>query len=457
MQQEIEVVLANWIANLSFERIAKSTLQTALSSLTDCIGVALAGTRSDVYRRARSSLVGASGACSVLGQPFRAAPGDAAFLNGVAAHAYDFDDTCFAGITHASAVVLPAVLAAVQHQGECSGANLLTSFVAGVETACRLGLAFTDELYYRGHWNTGLLGVVGAAAAVSRVLGLSPDQTAHALRLAMNFPIGLRVILGSNSKPYLCGAAARTGLECAYAARAGIQGQPYTAEGPMGFVQVINQGVLARERLRDGDAPYCMDDPGVAFKFFPICSAGQAAAQAVLALRATHKLTADQIASVTCHATELVIISLRYPQPKSMPQTQFSMQFAVACCMLYGDIGLAQLESDARERPEIKAFMAKVLMVQDDALVVPTQRLRNPEATRVVICLHDGRKLEHTVLAACGMPDSPPPPGRLQRKFTGCATPVLGKERSKQLLTALGQLPEETLVGPTIRIAETGP
>jgi len=454
MRQDIETILGSWTAGLSPDGMSDSVRRTAVRCMTDCVGVALAGTGSEAYRRARSSLTGPAGSCSALGQSLRATPADAAFLNAVAAHAYDFDDTCFAGIAHASAVVLPAALAAAQHEGGRRGEDLLVSFVAGIETACRLGLAFTDALYYRGHWNTGLLGVAGAAAAVSRMLGLSPAQTTHALRLAINFPLGLRAIMGSNSKPYLCGAAARTGLECAYAARAGIQGQPHTLEGSMGFVPVINQGILERAALRGPDAPYCIEDPGVAFKLFPICSAGQAGAEALLALRAAPGVEAGQVESITCLVTELVNISLRYPRPDSLAQAQFSMPFAIASCLVYGELGISQLEEGAYRRPEITRLMEKVSMIQDDALVPPAQRLHCPEATRVILRLRGGEVLEHTVLAACGMPRNPAAPERLRRKFHDCAAPVLGESRARQLFEALDHLPGTGALEPVIRMGE---
>lgn len=437
----LDVVLASFSANLAFQHIPARVRDTALHSIVDCMGVALAGTRSEAWRQANAGLAPGQGCATVLGQSFRRSPGDAAFLNGVAAHAYDFDDTCFAGIVHASAVVWPAALAAAQSRASCSGAELVTSFVAGVETASRLGLILGDGMYARGHWNTGVLGVVGAAVAVSRILGMCPEGTTHALRLALNFPIGTRAILGSSSKPWLCGAASRAGLEAAYAARAGVRCPPQMLDGRFGFSEVINRGSLAPEALRGSDDRYCLEDPGVAFKRYPMCSAGQAGVQAALALREAGGFAPDDIAAVTCHATELVCTSLRYARPESLAQAQFSMPYAVACALVFGGFGIAELEGDTREHPQLRALMEKVWLLRTDSLVHHEDRMRYPEATRVVIRLHDGREFEHTVLAARGMPADPVTSQELEEKFMACALPVLGSAQAQRLLQSLAGLP----------------
>src|SRR5690606_31118430 len=121
---------------------------------------------------------------------------------------------------------------------------LLAGFVAGVETENALGLALTDSLYERGCWTTATLGVIGAAAGAAKLLRLAPDAVAHAIRLAANMPLGLRATHGSSGKPYLCGMAARLGVEAALAAAAGIQGQAGTFERRRGFAHALNDGTF---------------------------------------------------------------------------------------------------------------------------------------------------------------------------------------------------------------------
>ena len=79
-----------------------------------------------------------AGECRILGTAITTSAGLAAFANGVAAHALDYDDMCFVSLAHPSCALVPAVLAA----GELVHAParvLLDAYVVGFELECRLG------------------------------------------------------------------------------------------------------------------------------------------------------------------------------------------------------------------------------------------------------------------------------------------------------------------------------
>src|SRR5689334_7892598 len=114
----------------------------AADAFADTIGVMLAGTSEPSARMAQAMAIeeGAEGgACRVLGTALRTSPQMAAFANGVAAHALDYDDMCFVSLAHPSCALVPAALAA----GELMSApatRLLDAYVIGFEVECRLGL-----------------------------------------------------------------------------------------------------------------------------------------------------------------------------------------------------------------------------------------------------------------------------------------------------------------------------
>ena len=64
------------------------------------------------------------------------------------------------------------------------GSELLAAYVAGVEVACRLGDAVEPNHYMDGFHPTGTLGVFGAAAACSYLLGLDRERVGWALGIA---------------------------------------------------------------------------------------------------------------------------------------------------------------------------------------------------------------------------------------------------------------------------------
>ncbi|MEQ9124306.1 MAG: MmgE/PrpD family protein, partial [Alphaproteobacteria bacterium] len=116
-------------------------------------------------------------------------PGDAALLNGVAAHAFELDD--FAAKLHPGAVVLPAALAVAEARG-ASLEDLETATALGYETMIRVSLALDPNMARLRGWHlTGVVGPLGAAVAVAKLMGLGAEQTAWALGLAATQGAGL--------------------------------------------------------------------------------------------------------------------------------------------------------------------------------------------------------------------------------------------------------------------------
>lgn len=433
----VEAGIADWIFGFSLSDAPAQAVRTARMCIADALGVMLAGSRSDVAALC-AKLPRAPGPCAIAGLADKGLPDEgadaagAAFQNGVACHALDFDDTSYAGIVHGTAVVLPAVLAVAQETG-CTGAQFIESYIAGVETEYALGLALTDSLYQRGFWATATLGVLGAAAGAAKLLGLGPDGIAHALRLAANMPLGLRVTHGANGKPYLCGMAARLGVEAARAAAAGIQGQPGTFESSKGYAAALNGGLIDRSAPGSLGRRYALVDPGIAFKLRPICSAAQAAVDATVALRQQHGFGAADVRAVLCRGTGLVYASLPYSMPVEPAQAQFSMQFAVACTLVHGDVQPRHLTAGILQDAQLRQLMARIELVHDTGFMPAAQAASCPEADHVTITLTDGRQLQQAVLAATGMPQNPAPDERMRQKFMDCAAAVIGNAAAARL------------------------
>ncbi len=409
--------LAAWAASFAWDTAPAAAVHEAKRCLVDVVGCALAGARHPTSSRVRNhaEAVLPKGACTTaLGAA--TGPLAAAQINGTAAHVWDHDDTCYEGIVHPSAIVWPAVQAAVELKGG-SGSTLLSAFIAGVEVELAVARGIGPGLYDRGWWNTSVLGAIGAAAGAGRGLGLAPETLSHAIRLAAAFASGTRVVLGSQAKPFGAGQAARAGLEAALAARAGITGPPLVFEEHRGMAAVLNGSRFDASALAIGER-WGLMDPGIAFKLFPACSAMQAAAEALLSLRAEHGLTPANVEGVRCEVTNLVAISLTHDRPATVQEAQFSMNFAMACALMHGGFGIEHLEEQAFRAPAAVAFMPRVTMAEiDDLAASPSDKVDFPEAARIIVTTVDGRRFERTVMAASGMPKNKADDGRLSAKF----------------------------------------
>src|SRR5438094_2310487 len=229
--------LARFVIDAMPPQAARAVAATAV---LDTIGVMLAGASEPAARIVQQVVAAEEGAavakasgrrCRILGTDLCASATGAALANGTAAHAHDFDDMCFVSLAHPSAPLVAAGLAAAEIAG-ASGPAMLDAYVVGFELEARLGRAMNPRHYQRGWHCTSTLGTMGAAAAASRLLGLTPAATAHALAIAASEASGLKENFGTMVKPLHGGLAARNGVVAALLARAGMDARASASEGP---------------------------------------------------------------------------------------------------------------------------------------------------------------------------------------------------------------------------------
>ena len=196
--------------------------------LLDGVGNALASARAGVVDAPRHR-----GA-----RPRRAAGGDrahhrhagrrpaAALAAGALVHGLDFDDTHAGGLVHATAVVLPAVLA-VGEQVEATGDELLAAAVVGYEVVCRVAAASPHGFHARGLHATQVAGTLGRGRGRRQLLGARRrhhDGRARHRRLVVRRAAG--VPHHRMPRPSSCtrASAALNGILAARLAAAGASG-----------------------------------------------------------------------------------------------------------------------------------------------------------------------------------------------------------------------------------------
>jgi 2-methylcitrate dehydratase PrpD len=406
----------------------------AVACLVDIIGVAVAGTGRPVSKTAAdfaTAMYGAGNA-TILANRQCAHPQAAAFANGVAAHALDYDDTSYAGILHASAVVFPATLASAEAL-RLPGADFLSAFIAGVETIYSLGKLLGRSAYDRGWFTTGVLGNIGAAVATSSVLASDVEQLVRSIALAGAGAGGPRVILGSDTKPWAVGRAALAGYECGHAASQKLSVPEDVCEGQNGLFQI-----LTGERQPPGELgdSFGLLDPGIFFKRFPVCSSAQAALTALERLMMQTPFGHADVEGLVVELAPLAYGCLPYTDPKDSVQAQFSAQFALACLLVFGKLDAAILGAYTRSEQRLAETMAKI-STRRGLAGVDTERY--PEAARVTLSLKDGARVTETVTAANGHPENPMSPAQLADKFRANLTGY-PPERVEALLEAIRQI-----------------
>ena len=427
-QSTVTEKLATWAADLAYEEIPDDVRETARRAFVDTLAVTLAGSRAPPAAK----LIGGglpNGEASVIGRGRKATPETAALLNGSAAHALDFDDTCFAGIVHGSAAIVPALLAAAEAE-PTDGRGLVTAFVAGSEVAYTIGAALGPGLYDRGWWPTGWLAGIGAGAAVARLRGADPQVMTQAIALAAAQGGGLRAVAGSDAKALLVGRAAEAGLCAADWARQGLTGPDRIFEGANGIFTLTSDGKIETEALDLIGNTFKLRDPGLVVKPYPICSCAMQAVEALCRLMAEHDLSPDAIARIDCAVTPMVAATLRYDRPAKTTEALFSLPFTLALAATRGGIGPYDITEAALQDRDLQALMEKVSYREEAGL---TDLAAYPEATRVDLTMTDGTTLSHHCDCASGDPRAPMSDEALEAKFMACAEPMLGQEAAAQL------------------------
>jgi 2-methylcitrate dehydratase PrpD len=424
--------LATFAAGIRIDELPAEVVEQAVRCLVDWMGCTVAGSGLPESQRVRAGIAALDGGdgtrtAAILGTRQRAAVGYAALANGFAAHVLDFDDTFNPDRTtvHGSAPLWPAIVAAAA-LAPVSGTTAIEAFVAGFEVQARVAVAAGPGHYDAGWHVTGTVGHIGAAVAVARLLNLSPTQMLAALGTGATQAAGMKVVYGSMGKALHPGKAAMDGLLSAFLARDGFTSNPAAIEGHRGFLHLFSPDPVPGRAVENLGGTWFLPRDG--FKPYACGSLTHPPAQALLELRSRHNVTAEEVDSVDAYVHDYVKTTTGLRTPRTGLEGKFSIYHVLAAALADGSALLEQFTDERVADPELIALRARI-----HAHVDATQ---SKDSARVVVTLHDGRTLEHSVAHNLGTPDNPMSDGQLSSKFLGLAGPVLGPAAARRLLDA---------------------
>ncbi len=420
--------LAEFAVKTSLEECPPEAIARVRLAALDTLGVMLAGAGEPAARAVREVARAEGGApvATVIGTRLVTAPGWAALANGTAGHAHDFDDTNFALMGHPSAPLFAAALAAGEAE-TADGRALVTAYLVGFEVSAALGRALNPEHYTRGWHATSSIGTLGCAAAAARLMRLDVTQTRHALAIAASHASGLKENFGSMTKPYHAGLAALNGVRSAMLAREGLTGSDTVLEGKQGYVAAFGGAGRLERALDELGRPWQLLASGIAVKPYPSCALTHATIDALVELRARHRLAPADVAAVEVGVNRVVPDVLAHARPTTALERKFSMQFCAAAALAEGRVDLGSFEEGEVRNPDVRRLMERVTMVVDPAL---PDGLERHAWSRVSVRLADGRTLEAEPRGAQGHPDTPLSRDALHAKFLSCATRALSRDEA---------------------------
>jgi 2-methylcitrate dehydratase PrpD len=414
--------LAMRAARLRASALPSSGVDVAKAALVDTLAVALAATSERVVSAVHGLVRedGGAPAARVWGTSIRVPAAHAAFANGTAAHALDFDDVCWAMNAHPSAVLWPAVLAVAESRG-ASGERALLGYVAGFEAEAALGSVLGREHYAAGFHPTATLGAVGAAVGAGVVVGLDEASLRRAIGIACSEAAGSRMAFGTDVKPLHAGLAARAGVTAALLAERGITAREDSIETELGLGSLYRGHVP--EQFPEGVA---LLDPGIEQKPYPSCRFTHRIIDATVAIR--ERAGGAFPRSIACVVDPFAKQIVIHPRPSTGLEAKFSMPYCAAVAYLDGAPTAASFSDDRARRTDVQSLLRLVTEADGTA-----------DAETVTVTLGDGRSLSETVRDARGSPRRPLSLSELADKFRDCAGPLLG-DRLGALLASCGSV-----------------
>lgn len=389
--------------------------------------------------RQAAGLAREPGPATIVGRKERASAFQAAFANAVAGHGLVREDMHAGSVSHLGVVVLPALLALAETR-KIAGSAFVGAAVVGYEVGAKIGRALVTPGFARLFRPTGFTGPLAAAAAGSRLLGLSEEATASALALAAN------TVSGLNQWPHSGGAemffhpgfAARNALTAVALAEAGADAAAEALDGEAGLFAAFRTGKEIPDiQLFAGTGPEMLE---VYNKPVPACNFAQTPCQAALALRREEAIDPQTIRAIRVRASQAAVgypgCDHAGPFERAL-QAKMSIQFGVAAALLGGSVE----EANYRLLDDSKILhLAGLMTLEADADF--TAAFPAAQGASVEIELADGRVLSRRIGDVI-----PATPDQVRQRFRAAAAGLLGQARAEAIERFVDRLEGAESVG----------
>jgi 2-methylcitrate dehydratase PrpD len=426
--------LARVVHTTRYADFSPTTIHKMKIHLLDTLGVSLAGAHASETARVIAGLgitTDTMGTTHIWGTPYYCDARTAAFVNGVAAHAYELDDS--GGCDHSGAVVIPAAVATIANiPTPLSGESLLRSLILGYEVARRVLEACGGYEAHNGlGWHsTGTCGVFGSASAVALLRGSSADQLAHALGIAGSFAGGTWSFIhdGSQTKKLHAGRAAEAGVMAANLALAQFSGpQALFQTGTWGsFFDTFGGGQHDESALLTQFGAFWRINR-CSIKPYATCRGSHSGIDAINIIMSTNQLVPTDIATI-----HIAISAFQYGMCGSThittrAEAQMSLPYALAARLHYGKVFLAELADTAWGDPSIAHWLSHT-SVQIDP------QMSDDAEPAITVTTHAGAHYTQTVDHPLGGPQNPLSDAQVIAKFRDLVAPVITTDTSEQII-----------------------
>jgi 2-methylcitrate dehydratase len=438
-----ESQIVDYISGFRYDLLTESAAEAAKARALDSFACAVAACHESPVEAMRRIALQASSPCgaTVFGTEHLAPVYDAAMVWGTAIRAYDWNDTYLSREPAHPSDNFGAALAVAEAENK-SGRDLIAAICLAYELQCRL----CDAAAIRNKgWDHVTYGSISGTAAAAMLMGLNPEQTRHALGIAVttgNYLRQTRIGTLSSWKAAAFAKAARNAIEAAMYARNGLSGPSDIIEGRHGLIRQITGGEfdLASRFGGQGGEEYKIVNTYI--KYFPAEYHSQSAIWAAMDLRARigpdgWRHIESILVETSHHSYEIIGMEKDKWRPTTRETADHSLPYITAAALMDGEITLNQFDR-AHLRDEALLGLTDKVECREKKEYTELYGISYPN--KVTIRMSDGEILEKEIRDPKGHPLNPLDRGQIENKLRMNAGRLLDAERQDRLIHLIWNL-----------------
>lgn len=428
--------LSAYVAASGETELPPEVIHKAKHHILDTLGAIVCGSNLKPGRLAQRFVAEQGGAAEaqVAGTSIFTTAIQAAFAMGMMAHSDETDDSHERAGMHPGCAIVPAALAVAQREG-ADGTRFIRSVVAGYDVGCRVTQALgVQNVRSRALSLHGIGTNFGAAAAAASILGLDEELVRFVWDYSCQQDSGKYYWVRDRDhveKAFVFAAmGARNGVTSALLVHSGFTGVDDAFSGENNYFESFGPGVIPGKLIEELGSRYEIQHTDI--KKFSVGAPIQAPLDALLSLREKHGLTAAHVQSMTARVPDDRVLIVR---DREMPDVDLKHVLAVALL----DGGMTFVASHSYERMKDPA----VLAIRERITLIGDPELRTAKIKRggiVEMTTTDGAQLREHVELVRGRPGNPMSDEEIERKCRDLMEPVLGDERTRNLIDRIWNL-----------------
>ena len=384
--------------------IPSEVMNRARRSLLDYLAVTCAGAafQKDKIKRYIDFAQPEEGEFKVIGTGKSVALKDAVFLNGLNAHALDFDDGTNSGIIHLGSPIFSLLISLAQRY-DIGVKEMLKAAVIGYEASYTMAVSIQPKHKALGYHATGTCGMLGATLAAAYMLGFTEEERFEAFAAACVAASGMLKVLddGSELKPYNVAKTALLSLTSLQLAKVGFKGPPDPLSGYRGFLKMMSGDENTEIKPTMLNGTYAIMKSYT--KPYASCRYTHPPVEAAIHLRNQYGITPESVEKIKVETYNLAVAGHDHTDIQGAYSAKMSTPYGTAVALVYGKAGLQEFGEVVLNNSLVAALTKKVEVVAN----VEFSRIFPEKQTAVLTITANGNNYSERVDFPKGEPENP--------------------------------------------------